>query len=179
MEYLIFLYGFIAVVILIFVKKLKSNKEPEIKSQDYYEYESTGSIVTPTELAFYRALTVTVKDRHLIFSKVRIADVITPKKGKYDKSTWHKAFNKIAKKHYDFVLCDPTTLKVEIVIELDDSSHSRPDRIRRDNFVNNATCTAGIPLMRVPVSKSYDYFELEQLLYGEADDVTTTRYASR
>jgi len=179
MEYILLILILIFAALARFLFKPPSSKPPKITSlPEHYQYESIGSLVTKSELKFYRALTVTVKGRHIIFSKVRMADVMNPKKGIYDKSTWHKAFNKIAKKHYDFVLCDPTTLEVQILIELDDSSHNRPERMRRDSFVNTASASARIPLIRVPVSNSYDYFELEETLYG-VSGVPTDTFATR
>lgn len=44
-------------------------------------------------------------------------------------------FNKVQAKHVDFVLCDKKMV-ARIIIELDDSSHNRPDRQARDSFVD-------------------------------------------
>lgn len=49
---------------------------------------------------------------------------------------------KIQSKHVDFVLCN-TELKAQHVIELDDATHDRPDRIERDRFVDSALEMAG------------------------------------
>lgn len=163
-------------VVLVFIGRLsKSNSSKPEKSTatTNYLYQSRKTLVTKSELAFYRALTVSVKGRHLIFSKVRIADVLSPKKGQYDKSTWRKAFNQIACKHYDFVLCDPETLEIQMVIELDDSSHDRSDRQKRDVFVDAATNSAGVMFKRFKVQSTYNYFELENELYGAASKQVT------
>lgn len=63
----------------------------------------------------------------------------------------------------DFVLCDPGTLQPIFVIELDDSSHNRPDRMLRDAFVEVVLESAKIPLVRVPVKRNYDQKELGEL----------------
>lgn len=72
-----------------------------------------------------------------------------------NRSEWQRAFNKISAKHFDFVLCDPSSLQVVAAIELDDSSHSQSKRVQRDDFLNQAVATAGLPLVRFPVRKSY------------------------
>ncbi|EGU47019.1 hypothetical protein VII00023_02049 [Vibrio ichthyoenteri ATCC 700023] len=165
--------GVIFFLVLIGRLSRRTNGKPnQSATTTDYLYQSRNTLVTKSELAFYRALTVSVKNRHLIFSKVRIADVLSPKKGEYDKSNWRRAFNQIACKHYDFVLCDPETLDIHMVIELDDSSHERNDRKKRDVFVDAATASAGVTFKRFKVQKTYDYFELENELYGTASAET-------
>ncbi|OED70988.1 DUF2726 domain-containing protein [Vibrio crassostreae] len=134
-----------------------------------YEYQPIRKLVTSNELTFYQALIIVTKGKHTVFTKVRIADLMTPKKGAHDKKTWWRAFNAIAKKHVDFVLCDPLTLEVKCLIELDDSTHNRPDRIARDKLVDMAAASAGIELKHFKVKNKYDYFELEKELYGLSD----------
>lgn len=55
----------------------------------------------------------------------------------------------------DFVLCHPQTVAPALVIELDDASHQLPERQERDIFLNEVLRVAGIPLLRVPVRKSF------------------------
>lgn len=176
MDLNVILIAVVAVFVLVVIGRLsrRTNSKPnKSTTTTHYLYQSRNTLVTNSELAFYRALTVSVKNRHLIFSKVRIADVLSPKKGEYDKSNWRRAFNQIACKHYDFVLCDPETLDIHMVIELDDSSHERSDRKKRDVFVDAATASAGITFKRFKVQKCYDYFELENELYGMTPAETT------
>ena len=50
-------------------------------------------------------------------------------------------------------------MKVIIIIELDDNSHNRPDRIERDSFVNDVLQSNGYKLVRtygdmLPVQKA-------------------------
>ena len=134
-----------------------------------YQYQAIDKLATSNELTFYQALIVVTKGKHTVFTKVRIADLMTPKKGVHDKKTWWRAFNAIAKKHVDFVLCDPLTLEVKCLIELDDSTHNRPDRVARDKLVDMAAASAGIDLKHFKVKNKYDYFELEKELYGAID----------
>ncbi|MGI5917257.1 MAG: DUF2726 domain-containing protein [Anaerolineae bacterium] len=58
--------------------------------------------------------------------------------------------NRIDRKHVDFLLCDPQTMAPLLGIELDDSSHRRPDRRARDELVDRIFESAGLPLLRVP-----------------------------
>ena len=55
----------------------------------------------------------------------------------------------------DFVLYHPQTVAPALVIELDDASHQLPERQERDIFLNEVLRVAWIPLLRVPVRKSF------------------------
>jgi len=71
------------------------------------------------------------------------------------------AFNRIDRKHLDFLLCDPTTLRPMVAIELDDASHARRDRVDRDAFVDKVLDVVGLPLVRIRAQMDYDPRELE------------------
>ena len=80
----------------------------------------------------------------LICPKVRVYDLIEPKKGT---GKYQELKNKIQSKHVDFVLVDPE-LNVIGVLELDDSTHDREDRKQRDSFVRDALEGAGIIMIQ-------------------------------
>lgn len=45
----------------------------------------------------------------------------------------------------NFVLCDKENIEPLIAIELDDSSHGRPDRMARDIFIDRVMVPPGCP----------------------------------
>ena len=124
-------------------------------------YRQRGKLVTKSELRFYRSLAKAVQDDFEVFAMVRIADLLRVEDGTANYRKW---LNKILAKHIDFVLCDPGTLEPKLCIELDDRSHERPDRMERDRFVDLAFESAGLPLLRVEVKKSYPVREVRQLI---------------
>lgn len=73
-------------------------------------------------------------------------------------------FNKIQSKHVDLVACDPTTLSVLFVIELDDKTHKQSKTQNRDKFVDNVMRTAGIPIVHFTAKNSYSLQEIEGIL---------------
>jgi len=95
--------------------------------------------------------------------KVRVADVMIPKKG-LSPSERQRAFNKISAKHFDFLLCDNNDLSVICAVELNDSSHQSSNRQKRDEFLKGACGAAGIPLIQVPAKSSYVIDEVKHLL---------------
>jgi hypothetical protein len=57
--------------------------------------------------------------------------------------------NKIDRKHVDYLLCDPQTVRPLLGVELDDGNHQRSDRQKRDSFVDQVFTAAGLPLVWV------------------------------
>jgi hypothetical protein len=95
--------------------------------------------------------------------KVRLADVIRPEKG-MDRRAYTGAFNRISRKHLDFVLCNPATLAIRAAVELDDGSHQRDSRKKRDRFIESALERAGIPLHRFSVQRGYEIESIRNAL---------------
>ena len=124
-------------------------------------YRPRGRLVTKSELRFYKSLVKASQDDFEIFAMVRIADLLRVEDGVRNKRSW---INKILAKHVDFVLCDPGSLVPVLCIELDDRSHARPDRVERDEFVDAAFDSAGLPLLRIPVQKNYPPREIRDLI---------------
>lgn len=67
----------------------------------------------------------------MVCPKVRLLDIIEPRKGE----NYRSLLGKIQSKHVDFVICDQD-LRIKGVLELDDNSHNRADRQARDTFVD-------------------------------------------
>ena len=124
-------------------------------------YRPRGRLVTKSELRFYKSLVKASQDDFEIFAMVRIADLLRVEDSVRNKRVW---INKILAKHIDFVLCDPGSLQPILCIELDDKSHERPDRMERDEFVNAAFDSAGLPLLRIPVQKNYPPRDIRELI---------------
>ncbi len=113
-------------------------------------YERRGVLLSPAEINFLRSLHSAVREDWLVFSKVRLADVLQVRPKTRKLQTWH---SRIQGKHLDFVLCDYETLEVKLAIELDDAAQPRS---ARDRFVYVALTAAGLPLLRVRVQDKYE-----------------------
>ncbi len=119
-----------------------------------YPYTAAPSLLTPAERVFYVALRQAVGAEHVIFAKVRLADILHLEQGVAGKRRWN-AFTRISSKHADFVVCDPRDFRVLGVVELDDRSHQQRDRRERDDFFNAAFAAADIPVWRVRAQRGY------------------------
>ncbi len=130
-----------------------------------FRYEKIDSLLTATELEFFRALEQAVENNWYAFSKVRLEDIIKVEKG-IERKKAYGLRNRIKSRHIDFVLCDKKSLEVLICIELDDSSHQRKDRIARDQFVDKALSVSGIPIIHIPTQKTYSIEDIKSQILG-------------
>jgi hypothetical protein len=116
------------------------------------------SLLSPAELVFYNVLKEAVGDRFLILLKVGVRDLCEITHREMN----HTAFNRIAAKRVDFVLCDQVTLLPVVAIELDDSTHYQLDRAERDLFMNELFRVIGVALIRHRVQATYDPAAIER-----------------
>ena len=146
-------------IVVIFTIASRGKEQPKRISL----FRQRDALFTAAERSFLGVLDQASAGRYRVFGKVRIADVIAPAKG-LDKSTWTSVFNRIKAKHFDFVLCDPQTLKVKAVIELNDKSHSSSRRVERDELVGRACADAGLALRMVKARRSYSVEAVKQVV---------------
>jgi hypothetical protein len=135
---------------------------PKDAGEEIYPYHLRDDFLSAVELNFYRVLQTAVGDWAVICPKVSLGDLF------YAKSGDHKANvglrNRIDRKHMDFLLCDPRSMRPLVGIELDDASHHRPSRQDRDRLVDKVFDAAGLPLLREPARASYSPRQLEVAL---------------
>lgn len=114
-------------------------------------YRQRDDFLSAAELSFFRVMMTALGGRAIICPKVNLADIFFVVRA--NENQRHR--NRIDRKHVDFLLCDPTTMKPRCGVELDDSSHARRDRQERDDFVDQVFQVAGLPLVRVPAQAAY------------------------
>ena len=126
--------------------------------RETFPYKARNFLLTDAEFAFYQVLEKSIGEGQMIAPKVRLGDVI-----ECSDKDWARGFGpKISSKHLDFVIFEHATSRILLGVELDDSSHTHPDRIARDKFVNQALAAAGVPLLRVQVARSYSGGDLKK-----------------
>ena len=115
-------------------------------AEEKFPYILNTPIMSVKEKSFYRAVKPIADELGLVvFAKIRLADLLTVPK---DTANHHKWFNYVKSKHVDFVLVD-TELNIKAVIEVDDSTHNRPDRKERDEFVDKAFRQLGLEVLHI------------------------------
>lgn len=128
------------------------------------KYDLKSSLLTPTEENFYELLKSVAGDRYQIIPQVQLSAIMKVRDSSYGYTNYHD-FNKINKKSIDFVLYEDG-LKPYLAIELDDYSHSRPSRKKRDEFVDKVMEEAGLRILHVRVTNHYDIDWLRSEILG-------------
>lgn len=122
--------------------ELKAEDRDYILSEemDFRNSYQRRELFTRNEWQNYKKLREIAEVRgFVICPKVRLFDLIEPRHDKKKKLTYRY---KIQAKHVDFVICD-RDMNIKAILELDDSSHYDPERIKRDEFVNTILLSTG------------------------------------
>jgi len=137
----------LAVIVLVFelyrIKKPQQGSNTEEKADpktDYSQSYQRKYLLTKNEYRDYMTLRKIAAEKDLLICpKVRLLDIIEPRKGEKD---YKSLFFKVQAKHVDFVICDKD-LRIKAVLELDDNSHDQKDRQDRDAFVDQILTSVG------------------------------------
>jgi formate dehydrogenase maturation protein FdhE len=90
-------------------------------------------------------------------------------------------FNKFFRKHVDFLLCEPSTFRPAIGVELVKPVY-RTETREADQFMEDLFLSAGLPLIHVPSSERYsetDLAELFQLAIMKVKETAPRRAAAK
>lgn len=152
-------YALIFVIIILMMDLIltKIPKQEKIENEDLSSlYEKKTYLLTQNELKFYKLLkNITDKNNLNLFSQVALYEII-----KYKNI---KDFNKIKSKTIDFVITD-SNCKIKLCIELDDPTHIKENRQKRDEFINKLFKDLDIKLLRIPTQNYYNIKELEKYI---------------
>lgn len=158
------LMGLLVLLVIVAVAVVAAQKARQpATSVQAPTFEARKELFSPAERSFFGVLEQAVAGELKVFGKVRLGDLIQPAKG-LSRSQRARSWNRINQKHIDFVLCQPDTLAVAGVVELDDASHRRKDRVERDSFVDKALESAGVQVLNFPARKGYAVSEIRAKL---------------
>lgn len=121
-----------------------------------YPYLPVSALFSAAERSFLGVLDQAVGPGYRVFGKVRVADVAMARPG-LGRSAGQGALNRIAYKHFDFVVCRSSDLSIVCAVELNDASHSSRRSRSRDDFLLKVCQAVGIPLLTVPARQAYSH----------------------
>lgn len=149
----LFLLIALGVVVLVIVSALK-NKQGDGTGSIHFPYQPAKALFSAAERSFLGVLDQAVGPEHRVFGKVRVADVATVKAG-LSRSAQQGALNRVASKHFDFVVCRASDMAIICAVELNDKSHSNQRAQARDNLLLNVCQAINLPLLTVPAKQAY------------------------
>ncbi|HBF07798.1 MAG: hypothetical protein CMD81_15150 [Gammaproteobacteria bacterium] len=151
------LVGCIGTALLLGLLKMERWRNSSINKASY---RPKSRIYDAIERLFLGHLVWAVGRHVIIMGKVRLADVITlgpDLKGKMRK----EAYDRIARQHIDFVLCDKKTTQILCAVELYDPTANPKQTLMQARFIDDVFKQAGIPIARFPRAKKYLSHEIE------------------
>jgi very-short-patch-repair endonuclease len=141
------LFFVVLAAIVVFRLWLQQSESSSVQHSDL-SYKRKLYFFTRSENEFFGLLQRTLKGRNVvIFPKVRVADVLESTSGVL------AGFNRISQKHIDYLVVSLPDFQPVMAIELDDKSHGSQKQQARDAVKDQAFNSAGLPLVRVPVSR--------------------------
>jgi hypothetical protein len=140
----------VLVLAVIVVSKAKSGSGSIVG----FPYQRAPDLFSAAERSFFGVLDQAVAPEYRVFGKVRIADLAALKPG-LSASARQGALNRVASKHFDFVVCRASDFSVLCVVELNDKTHGSKRGQARDEFVINVCRAIGLPLLQVPAQRAY------------------------
>ena len=145
----------IIIIILVTIYNKKRKNNPNVPNL-YGSFNKKEKIMTNTELQFYNLLKkITSKYELELFTQVALNQII--------KADSKRGNLQIGAKSIDFVITDKYG-NIKICIELDDYTHQRKDRIKRDNLVNELFRKVKIKLLRIPIEQAFIVERIEKTI---------------
>lgn len=124
-----------------------------------FPYQPARTLFSAAERSFLGVLDQAVGAENRVFGKVRVADVATVKSG-LSNSARQGALNRIAGKHFDFIVCRASDLSVLCAVELNDKSHTSQRAQARDDLLANVCRAISLPLLAIPAKQNYSSQQL-------------------
>lgn len=150
-------------VFVAFVAVAAGKVKRSIGSSIGFPYQPAKVLFSAAERSFLGVLDQAAGPEHRVFGKVRVADIAAVKSG-LSASARQGALNRVASKHFDFVVCRASDLSVLCAIELNDKSHASKRAQARDVFVVNVCQSINLPLLQVPAQRSYSITDIRAQL---------------
>jgi hypothetical protein len=119
-------------------------------------YNQNKFLMTQIENEFYRILLKVIPKGTILIPQVSLGSLIKTNDRSYR--------NKIDRKTVDFVIFKDYYFNPLLVIELDDISHNRLDRIERDQFVDLALLKVNLPIIHYKLQGKFDEEKVRNLI---------------
>jgi hypothetical protein len=155
------------IIIIVIVAVLKifllENFSVKTAAKSVYNYKRRDFLMSRPEHEFFDILVSVLENQYYVFPQVHLPTILEHKNVG---QSWKGAFRHIDEKSVDFVICDKAYIKPLLVIELDDKTHEREDRVLRDEEVERILTQAGLPFLRFGNKGYFNKEEIKELVLG-------------
>lgn len=118
-------------ILSLFGVELTRTEEKTIKQVNFY---CKKRIMSTSEIKFYNLLKDVLEGNYIIWPQVNLAAVVD-KNPHYHYSNNYRKFQNELFRNVDFGIFDKDTFELKLLIELNDQSHNKPNRKKRDEKV--------------------------------------------
>lgn len=128
------------------ITKYFNKNKPESKKELPYE-KKPYLFDTNSEFNLYKVLIELYGDKYYIFPQINYSHLIQPKKSNFEEERKYRS--KIDRKSADFVFCDKEKIVPRLIIELDGYVHGFKKKQARDQFIDEITGIADLPILHL------------------------------
>lgn len=155
---IIFLLVLVVVIIVIVVALLFLKAKSQISSgSEVWPFYSKKLLSSPEQILYFRL--IEALPENIILAQVQLSRFLGVKKG----HNFHSWSNRINRMSADFVVCNKDS-SIVAVIELDDSTHDKPDRQAADAKKDKALEAAEIKIIRWQAKSMPDITSIKSAL---------------
>ncbi len=115
-----------------FLRRKQQTVTYDVTTEEELPYRLRDDFLSLADF-FYKVLSTVVGSRFAIQFKVRLVDIFFVPRPNEN----YAYFNKISRRHVDFLICYSSSMKPLLGVELDDTSHRKSDRQMRDEFLDD------------------------------------------
>lgn len=144
---------------------LKLGPAPNGTGRDY-PFREAPPLLSASEIVFNRALSEAVNGDYHIGFKVRLQEVIQPKRG-IERSRWNAANRRVGDSSVAFVLLNPEDFSIVAAIDLEATSQRSDADLDREHFLKQAFRAVNVPYIRIKCAKHYSVSVLRQMIDEE------------
>lgn len=127
-----------------------------------HPYQKHAHLFSADDRVFFQALKSAMGDEYEIFGKIRVADIVLTKKSKTQRDS-RRAFNPLAGRLFDFVLCDKKTLAVVCAVQLHDKTNPAR-KTEQDDPLKRICESVSLPFVVFPIKADYSPEEIRDKL---------------
>lgn len=138
---IILLWVIVGVVVLAAVLAGLKRRSATSDKNDEWPFYAKRAMSAPEQILYFRLKEALPEN--MILAQVQLSRLLGVKKG----NNYQAWLNRINRMSADFVVCKQDS-SVVAVVELDDDSHKRTDRVIADTKKDRALASAGIKVMR-------------------------------
>jgi len=124
-------------------------------------YQKNLVLFSPEERILHSVLSQAVGEEFEILGKIRVADIIQPKRGT-SAGNARNSYQEIAGRQFTFVLCHKSDLSVGCAVYLDDRGHGSRKPTEHDGLLKALCESAQLPLVRIAASPFYEIAEIRE-----------------